>query len=170
MKAIVNLLGYIPKDASDNLKPATGLKVSRAAFDQISLSWQKSNHAQQYEVYYKETNQAEWKHAADTSDTTLTVAGLKQGTSYDFKVVAAIGRLKADEALLRNQQTAIVTPTPKPIPEPTPTPKLMPTPTTPAATLPDATPILTVHCTSEVLFLSSRYAIKSFAQRIIFSA
>ena len=129
MRAIVNQLGYTPADASDNLMPVTGLKASRTTLDQITLSWQKSSHAQQYEVYDKESNKTEWKHAADTAETTMTVTGLKQETSYDFKVVAAIGRLKADETVLTNQKTASVTPTPKPTPTPTPTPTPRPAPT-----------------------------------------
>lgn len=131
MKAIVNLLGYTPKDVSDNLKPVTELKITKATIDEMTLSWQKSSHAQRYEVYYKEANQAEWKHTADTAETTMTVTGLKQGTSYDFKVIAAIGRLKADEAILTNQKTVSVTPTPNPTPTPSPkpTPTLTPSPT-----------------------------------------
>lgn len=130
MAYIIELLGCIPIDEFDNLAPVTGLKVTNIATDHMTLSWQKSSHARQYEVYFKETNQSEseWKHVADTAEETLMVTELKQGTSYDFKVVASIGRIKADETVLSNQKTASVTPTPKPTPTPTPKPTITPEP------------------------------------------
>ena len=150
MDYIIELLGCIPIDEFDNLAPVTGLKVTNIATDHMTLSWQKSSHARQYKVYFKETNQSEseWKHVADTAEETLMVTELKQGTSYDFKVVASIGRIKADETVLMNQKTASVTPTPKPTPTPEPT--SMSTPITVAMQYENAIlkNILGFHCVS----------------------
>ena len=120
--SIVSLLGYTPSSPTDNLMPVTGLKVTSTGISSITLLWNKSNHATGYEVYYKKYNANNWINAGSEKNTTKTITGLEQGTSYDFKVIATIGQIKADEAILKNQRTASATATP------TPTPTLKPTP------------------------------------------
>ena len=122
MDSIVRQLGYTPSSPTDNLMPVTGLKASNIGTTEITLSWNKSNHATGYEVYYKKHNSNNWIDAGSVDKTTKKITGLEQGTSYGFKVIATIGdKVKAHEALLMNQKTVSVTPTPRPMPTPTPT-------------------------------------------------
>ena len=126
MDSIVRQLGYTPSSPTDNLMPITGLNVTNAGVSDITLSWNKSNHATDYEIYYKKHNSNNWINAGSTNYITKTITGLEQETSYDFQVVAIIGPIKANGAFLTDRKTASVTPTPKPTP--TPSPKPTPTP------------------------------------------
>ena len=133
IQSIQNQLGYTPSSPTDNLAPVAGLKATNIGRTEITLSWNHSNRAACYEVYYKKNNSSNWSDAGSVNGTTKTITGLEEGTGYDFKVLAAAGRVKAAETFLTNQKTASATPTPKPTPKPTPTPT--PTPALSAAAL-----------------------------------
>ena len=123
MDSIVRQLGYTPSSPTDNLAPVDGLKAKNIGRTEITLSWNKANRAVSYEVYYKKGSGNDWINAGSINGTIKTLSGLEEGTSYDFKVIAVAGSIKAEETVLSNQKTASVTPTPKPTPTPTPTPK-----------------------------------------------
>ena len=131
--SIVSLLGYTPSSSTDNLEAVTGLKAAEIKETEITISWQKSRHASSYDVYYKKHSSDRWISAGSVDKTAKTFPGLEQGTSYDFKVVAALGGLKTDGTVLLNQRTGSVTPpprsTPAPSPKPTKSPKPSPSPT-----------------------------------------
>ena len=138
MNSIINQLGYVPVSATDNLKPVSGLKIKRSADGLTVLSWNKSEHATSYEVAYKQSNVSGWISIGEVKTNEATFANLSLNTLYDFNVVAKIGRIKSQEAILTGQ--TIPTNTPVPI---TPTPTIPPT-TKPTPSLPPtATPIPT---------------------------
>ena len=138
--SIVSLLGYTPSSPTDNLMPVTGLKVTSTGISSITLLWNKSNHATGYEVYYKKYNANNWINAGSEKNTTKTITGLEQGMSYDFKVIATIGVIKADSEVLPNQKTLTITPTP--LVTATPVPKQTATPSPKPTLVPTSTPLL----------------------------
>ena len=127
MASIVNQLGYTPESPTDNLLPVTNLSIVSVAETSITLSWDTANHAKSYEVYYKPQNQSNWILAGETEYTSMTIHGLTSGGKYNFKVVSAIGRIKAQEVVLSGQTVLINTATPVPIPTPVPAPTQPPT-------------------------------------------
>lgn len=131
VSSIVNMLGYTPITSEDNLLPVTGLKIDEITPFQITLSWNTSTHASEYEIYYKEHSSNNWERIGIETNTRKTINGLKQSTAYDFKIVAVIGIIRSDETVLLCQKTATITPTPSPTfsPTPTVTPTKTPAPT-----------------------------------------
>ncbi len=113
MASIENQLGYKPASPEDNLKPVTGLRATGRGKDSVTLSWMASAHAKTYEVYFKPVGNSEWRHAGDTEKTEMTITGLSAGGRYDFQVVAALDRIKAEGTALRDQ--SLVTPSPVPV-------------------------------------------------------
>ena len=135
MSSIINQLGYTPVSADDNLKAVTNLHVEKAGTTQMVLAWNRSEHAKTYEVYYKGNSRNDWTFLGETNEIRKTIMDLESGASYDFKVVAVLGKIKSNETILLAQKTAVVTPTPKPV---TPTPK--PVTPTPKAKTPSPKP------------------------------
>ena len=103
MTSIVNLLGYTPVSSDDNLQPVQGLRVTESGSDHITIIWNKSNHAESYEVYYKNQDETEWQFALTTTESTATIPGLTSGNRYDIQVLSVIGRIKSSGALLSLQ-------------------------------------------------------------------
>ena len=74
-------------------EPIAEVEASNIRTSTVSLTWSPVVNAQKYYVEYKESNTETWtKHFPDvaaTSVTSLSVTGLKSGTSYDFRICAA---------------------------------------------------------------------------------
>ena len=104
MASIVNQLGYTPESPDDTLTPVTNLEVKETHKDSMTLSWTVVSHAQTYEVYYQQSGSTEWVSAGNTDGTQITISPLTPGVSYNFKVVAASGKFKANEAIIQNQK------------------------------------------------------------------
>ena len=139
LAAIEKQLEYKPASVSDNLQPVKNLKVVDSKTTEIRISWSKAKHAKAYDVYFKESGSNDWIYLGNISENEMTIGSLVEGNAYDFKVVSTIGRINAEEAVLLNQKTVVVTTTPEPTATPTPTPKPTPAPkpepTTPASTI-----------------------------------
>lgn len=54
----------------------------------VLLSWDKAKNADSYKVYWKRSSSSDWKLAKETTKRALTVSGLNNDMSYDFRVVA----------------------------------------------------------------------------------
>ncbi len=84
-----------PSTGSTTTKPAedntsvyvTGFKGT-VGNKSVRLSWNAAKNAGSYKVYWKRSSKTEWKLAKTTTARSLTISGLINGTSYDFKVVA----------------------------------------------------------------------------------
>ena len=107
MASIVNQLGYTPESPDDNLNPAADLMIKETNADSLCLSWPGSLHAKNYEVYYKHSENDEWIIVGNTDSTEMIVEGLQGGNSYDFQVIASIGRIKARGTVLQNEVIAL---------------------------------------------------------------
>ena len=80
---------YFSKTLTYKILPrqVTGLKVSKTAKDQITLTWTKLAEAKYYKVEQSADGKT-WKAAATVSANTATVKNLKAGTKYQFRVKA----------------------------------------------------------------------------------
>ena len=129
MQTIVDMLGYTPKDAQDNLQPAANLRSQNTAVTSVTLAWSASEHATEYEISYRAGNSGNWTFWGTTEKTSVNITGLKQGTSYDFRVVACIGKtVRSEERVLSGVRTQTPAPTATPKPTQAPTPKPTATP------------------------------------------
>ena len=109
--AIVALLEYTPQTPTDNLLPVTDVEVISSNQTEVVLSWSASKHAKTYEVQYKEGNTDNWTSLGETESTTYTVSGLAASTTYDFRIIAAIDKIKAEGAIV-SADTTSTTPAP----------------------------------------------------------
>lgn len=66
-------------------KPS-GLKVSKTGNKQVTLKWSKASNAQSYQIYRYDSSKKKYVKVATTKKLTYTVTGLKNGTTYKFKV------------------------------------------------------------------------------------
>lgn len=82
----------------------TGVKVTKAADTNISLSWKKAARAKTYEVNYKASGTTKWK-TSKTKTTKLTLKNLKQNTKYSFKLRALNGKKKGKYSKTITQKT-----------------------------------------------------------------
>ena len=96
MAAITAMLGYVPSDGEDNLKPVTGLRAAETGEASVTLTWEASAHAAGYALQYKKQGSTEWIPCGMTDRTEADVPGLEADTGYDFMVTAAIGEIRAD--------------------------------------------------------------------------
>ncbi len=64
------------------------LRASAKTKTSITLSWNKVNRADKYQVYRYNSNTGSWKRLITTMKTSYTVTGLSSGTYYKFKVRA----------------------------------------------------------------------------------
>lgn len=68
-------------------EPEATITVTATASDgKVKLSWTSASDGE-YSVYYKRSSSSEWKLACTTSKLKLNISGLKNNTSYDFKIV-----------------------------------------------------------------------------------
>ena len=104
--AIVALLEYTPQTPTDNLLPVTDVEVISSNQTEVVLSWSASLHAKTYEVQYKEGGTENWTSLGETESTTYMVSGLAANTTYDFRIIAAIDKIKA-EGMIISVDTAI---------------------------------------------------------------
>lgn len=65
----------------------TGLKGT-ASSKQVLLSWNAASGNPTYTIYWKRSSSSEWKKAGTTKKKAVTIKGLNNGVTYDFKVVA----------------------------------------------------------------------------------
>lgn len=121
MNSIVNLMGYTPASATDNLMPVKNLKVKSANNNSIMVQWSSSKHASSYEVYYQSEKTNNWVLAEKTTSTSSTIINLNQGEKYSIKVIACSASIHSEEVTI-SSMTSVPTPTPSPTPKPTPTP------------------------------------------------
>ena len=97
---IVKLLGYTPESPTDNLLPVTEAVVTSVQQTEVVLSWSASKHAKTYEVQYKQGGTDSWTSLGETESTTYTVSGLAANTTYDFRIIAAIDKIKAEGKII----------------------------------------------------------------------
>ena len=64
------------------------LRASSKTKNSITLSWNKVNRADKYQVYRYNSNTGSWKRLITTTKTSYKVTGLSAGTYYKFKVRA----------------------------------------------------------------------------------
>ncbi|MCD7847024.1 MAG: cellulase family glycosylhydrolase [Oscillospiraceae bacterium] len=62
--------------------------TATASDGEVKLSWTSTLSDVEYTIYYKHSTSDTWKAAGTTAKLKVTITGLKNGTSYDFKVVA----------------------------------------------------------------------------------
>lgn len=106
LDSIVNQLGYTPTSPEDNLNPATNLIMTKTKANSICLAWIGSPYTENYEVYYRQSGGSEWSFAGITENTEMAIEHLQDGMAYDFQVIACIGRIKTEGAVLQNQKVA----------------------------------------------------------------
>lgn len=70
-----------------------GVKVTKATYNSVSLSWSKAKKAKKYEVQYKVTGASKWS-TKKVASTKVTVTSLKQNTKYSFRVRGVNGKKK----------------------------------------------------------------------------
>ena len=64
------------------------LRASSKTKNSITLSWNKVNRAEKYQVFRYNSNTGSWKRLITTTKTSYKVTGLSSGTYYKFKVRA----------------------------------------------------------------------------------
>ena len=72
-------------NTATNPQAAKGLKVSSVSYDSVNLTWSKIG-CTNYRVF--QMINGSWKQVATTSNTSYTVSGLSEGTSYQFRIRA----------------------------------------------------------------------------------
>ena len=72
-------------NTATNPQAAKGLKVSSVSYDSVKLTWSKIG-CTNYRVF--QMVNGSWKQVATTSNTSYTVSGLSEGTSYQFRIRA----------------------------------------------------------------------------------
>lgn len=84
-----------------------GVKATAATNKAISLSWTKSTIATKYEVLYKVSTASSWTTKTVTA-AKITISGLKQNTSYNFKVRGINGPVAGAFSAVLTQKTYIM--------------------------------------------------------------
>lgn len=82
------------------------VKVSKATYDSVTLSWKKSSGATKYKVYVATTKNGTYKKAGYTTTTSFTHKKRKLGTTYYYKVAAI---RTVDEKNYWSEKSAMVT-------------------------------------------------------------
>lgn len=95
----LTLSAFTPVFAASKGKKVTATVVYNA----VTLSWQKTNGVQSYEVQQYVKNKKTWKKVASTQKAKYTVKNLKTGTTYKFRVV---GVKKNGSTVVYNQVSA----------------------------------------------------------------
>lgn len=77
--------------AADNSSVSTaelsGIGFKATSGDKkVTLSWKSVSGAEKYDIYWKRSSSEEWKKAGNTKKTSVTVSGLNNDISYDFKI------------------------------------------------------------------------------------
>ncbi len=102
----------------------TNLRKMKEGQTEITLTWNRVDKANKYEVAYKKNGASNWTIYKAISSLTVTVTGLLSDTTYDFRVTAISGGVRSEGAELLKVKTLAPTPTPTPKPTPTPIPPL----------------------------------------------
>lgn len=92
--------------SSSHLDSISDLRVNAITINSISLSWNESPAATEYEVCYKKTDETHWTLFATTKNTNIEITSLTANTYYDFMVIATARRVRLTEIVLKNQKTA----------------------------------------------------------------
>ncbi len=99
---ILTLLFFVP--------PSFAASASKEVFYQAKVSWKSVPNTTAYNIYYRESNQKQYTHAArnlPASVTSYTIGFLKKGRTY-YYAVAAIDA-SAKQIWLSNPQRLITT-------------------------------------------------------------
>ncbi|MCD7847787.1 MAG: fibronectin type III domain-containing protein [Oscillospiraceae bacterium] len=89
----------------------TSFKATSGTSGKITLSWTAADDATSYTVYWKRSSATEWKKAGTIKKTAVSITGLKDGTSYDFYVVANTGYSSGTATITPSTKTSTVTAT-----------------------------------------------------------
>lgn len=90
------IAGSTPSDDSDDFKVeeegkpyVTNFKGTQGN-NKIKLTYDAADDCDKYDIYYKKSSSDTWKKVASTSKLAVNISGsaIKNGTSYDFKIVA----------------------------------------------------------------------------------
>ena len=82
-----NYKGKLTKHFKILTNKPTKIKASKKTQSAITLSWEKSSSgAKGYKVYMKNTSTKKWDLKATVSGTSAKISGLKEGTTYTFKI------------------------------------------------------------------------------------
>lgn len=109
--------------------PPTGLTVSGATSNTVTLKWNATANASGYKVSYgKSATASDGSTSVDSTVTSTTVGSLTPGTLYYFQVQATPAKAGAGFASTSSTTTNTPTPSPTPIPSPAPTPAPSPAP------------------------------------------
>ncbi len=126
-KAIVNQLGYTPKDENDNPEDVRDV-ISNVGSTSIGLSWTKPKHATGYKISMRVKGEKDW-HYFDWKNDSVYWNDLQPQTTYEFSIVTVVGKVELQYPPVITVTTLKpATPTPKPTKTPTPKPTKTPTP------------------------------------------
>lgn len=96
----------MPVNALSKPSKVTGVKVTMAANDSISLKWSKAKGARKYEVQYRLSASKKWK-SKKTSAKMVKLTGLKAGRKYSIRVRALNGSIRGAFSKTISQKTYI---------------------------------------------------------------
>ena len=125
-KAIVNQLGYTPKDENDNPQPVSNVKADKQPTS-VTLSWTRPRHATSYKVSIRKKGETGWYYY-DWNNDYVFWGDLAPQTEYEFSVVAVVGNVEMKPAIITVTTPKQPTPSPRPTKTPTPRPTKTPTP------------------------------------------
>ena len=83
---LLAVMAAVPIGAAGSAKSIDGFSLT-SGDGKVSLSWNGGNGGP-YDVFWKRSASAAWKKAATVKKTTVNITGLRNGTSYDFKIEA----------------------------------------------------------------------------------
>lgn len=81
------------------------MKANLAKYNSVKVSWDKATGATAYYVYYKTSTASKYSNYKKVTGTTATIANLKAGTKYNFKVVAAYDDVKSTKSVVKTVTT-----------------------------------------------------------------
>lgn len=81
------------------------MKANLASNSKVKVSWTKATGATAYYVYYKKSTASKYSSYKKVTGTSATIANLKAGTKYNFKVVAAYDDVKSTKSAVKSVTT-----------------------------------------------------------------
>ena len=86
-----------------------GLHIVNTAANSISLSWNESENALSYKVYYALSNSMEDEKIIESNSTTYTITGLTTNTTYFFRVSGYNNTISSEKSSITSGKTIEIT-------------------------------------------------------------